>query len=250
MTRTTFTINGDADRDRVAEFVRSLKDGMRVEIKHPKRTDPQNAKFWAMLGEIADQVKWHGLTLTEDDWKLIFMDALKREVRVVPNIDGNGFVNLGQSSSDLSVSEMSDAIELMLMFGANHGVTFKESNSRDGNPANFSDRADTTPAGRPPVPSPLQSAGVFSFKSADWLDRYVECLTAARETPASLLTRHQDAIKRAVDSPNKSGDQDIIMQAAVKLVKARNEMALRKGEWDERMDKLRRQAAATIKVTA
>jgi hypothetical protein len=43
---------------------------------------------------------------------------------MVPNIDGNGFVSLGRSSSDLSVGEMSDLIELILMFGAKHNVKF------------------------------------------------------------------------------------------------------------------------------
>jgi hypothetical protein len=70
--------------------------------KAPKRSLPQNDRMWAMLTDLAAQVKWHGLRLTADDWKLIFLDALKREVRMVPNLDGNGFVSLGRSSSDLS----------------------------------------------------------------------------------------------------------------------------------------------------
>jgi len=45
---------------------------------------------------------------------------------MVPNIDGNGFVNLGRSSSDLSKAEMTDLIDLIHAFGANHGVTFQE----------------------------------------------------------------------------------------------------------------------------
>jgi hypothetical protein len=77
-----------------------------------------------MLTDLAKQVKWHGLTLTPDDWKLIFLDALKREVRMVPNLDNNGFVNLGRSSSDLSKSEMGDLMELIEMFGAKHDVRF------------------------------------------------------------------------------------------------------------------------------
>jgi hypothetical protein len=60
--------------------------------------------MWAMLTEVASQVDYHGTKLTPDDWKLIFLDGLKREMRIVPNLDGNGFVNLGRSSSDLSKS--------------------------------------------------------------------------------------------------------------------------------------------------
>ena len=51
-------------------------------------------------------------------------DALKRELRIVPNIDGNGFVNLARSSSDLTKAEMSDLIELITEFGTRHSVRF------------------------------------------------------------------------------------------------------------------------------
>lgn len=100
--------------------------GTRVELKEAKRTDDQNAKMWSMLTEVSQQLLWHGVKLSTEDWKLVFLDALKREVRMVPNIDGNGFVNLGRSSSDLSKAEFSDLIEIIFAFGAKHGVVFAE----------------------------------------------------------------------------------------------------------------------------
>jgi hypothetical protein len=47
-------------------------------------------------------------------------------MRIVPAIDGRGFVNLGRSSSKLSVGEMCDLIELIQAFGAQHGVVFHD----------------------------------------------------------------------------------------------------------------------------
>jgi hypothetical protein len=44
--------------------------------------------------------------------------------RIVPNLDGSGFVNLGTRSSDLSVEEMSDLIELIHAFAAKRGIQF------------------------------------------------------------------------------------------------------------------------------
>ncbi len=79
-----------------------------------------------MLTEVSVQLSWHRQKLRPDDWKLIFMDALKRELRIVPNIDGTGFVNLGRSSSDLSKEEMGELLELISAFGAQHGVTFRD----------------------------------------------------------------------------------------------------------------------------
>jgi hypothetical protein len=80
--------------------------------------------MWVMLTDIASQLEWHGHKLSTNDWKLLFLDALKREARAVPNLDGNGFVSLGRSSSDLSKQEMGDLLDLIAEFGARHGVVF------------------------------------------------------------------------------------------------------------------------------
>lgn len=125
MSRATVIITNSATREKVAAWAFKAPSGTRVEFKETKRTLPQNARMWAMLTDIAQQVPWHGLKLSPDDWKLIFLDALKREIRMVPNIDGNGFVNLGRSS-DLSKTEMGDLMELIHAFGAKHNVTFHE----------------------------------------------------------------------------------------------------------------------------
>ena len=76
-----------------------------------------------MLTDVARQLPWHGQKLTPDDWKLVFLDGIKGEIRLVPNLDGNGFVSL-RRSSDLSKGEMGDLIDLIAAFGAEHGVQF------------------------------------------------------------------------------------------------------------------------------
>ncbi|RTE91882.1 recombination protein NinB [Bradyrhizobium sp. LVM 105] len=126
MTRAVIVLTQEAERQKAARWAAKLPPGTRIEFKAPKRSIPQNDRMWAMLTDISSQLKWHGLRLTADDWKLIFLDALKREVRMVPNLDGNGFVSLGRSSSDLSKAEMTDLIDLISAFGANHGVVFHD----------------------------------------------------------------------------------------------------------------------------
>ncbi len=126
MTRATLVLVSPEIRQKAALWTARLPDGTRVDFKAPKRSLPQNDRMWAMLTEIATQLPWHGIKLSADDWKLLFLDALKRELRMVPNIDGNGFVNLGRSSSDLSKAEMADLITLIEQFGANHGVVFHD----------------------------------------------------------------------------------------------------------------------------
>ena len=126
MSRALLVMANDDFRRRAINLVRSVPKDTRIEFKGPKRTIPQSDRMWAMLTEVASQVPWHGLKMSPEDWKLVFLDGLKRDLRLVPNLDGTGFVNLGRSSSDLSKEEMSDLIELIFEFGARNGVVFFE----------------------------------------------------------------------------------------------------------------------------
>ena len=126
MSRATIIINSASDRRRIAELADAVPVGTCVEFKAAKRTLSQNDRMWAMLTDLSRQLPWHGIKLRPDDWKLVFLDALKREIRLVPNIDGDGFVNLGRSSRDLSKEEMSDLMELMAAFGTRKGVVFHD----------------------------------------------------------------------------------------------------------------------------
>ena len=126
MSRALLRIDGPVTRARAAKLLARVPDGTRVEFKGGRRTLPQNAKLWAALTEVARQKTWHDLKLAANDWKLIFLDALKREVRIVPNLDGTDFVNLNRSSSDLSKEEMGELIELIAAWGAQNGVVFAD----------------------------------------------------------------------------------------------------------------------------
>jgi len=124
MSRYCVFLHSQADRIKAVNIIAAAPDGARVEVKTDRRSLDQNSKMWAGLTDIATQVMWQGKRLRPDDWKILFLDALKRETQVVPNLDGTGFVNIGRSSSDLTKQEMSDLIELMNEFGARHGVVF------------------------------------------------------------------------------------------------------------------------------
>lgn len=126
MSRALLVLNTDADRKKATAWAWDAPVGTRIEWKAPKRSLDQNARMWAALTDIATQVKYRGLKLSPDDWKLVFLDALKREVRIVPNLDGTGFVSLTKSSSDLSKQEMSDLLEIIQAWAAQNGVVFHD----------------------------------------------------------------------------------------------------------------------------
>lgn len=95
---------------------------MVLEIKPSTRSLEQNARLWAMLTDISNQVDWYGRRLTPDDWKHVFTASLKKQ-DVVPGLDG-GFVVLGLSTSKMTKAEMCDLQTLMEAFGAEKGVRF------------------------------------------------------------------------------------------------------------------------------
>lgn len=126
MSRALIVIRGPEDRRDAERLITRTQPGDRIEFKRARRSLPQNDRMWAMLTEIARQVEWYGSKMTPDDWKLVFLDGLKRELRCVPSLDKRGVVNLGRSSSDLTKEEMSDLMELIAAFGAEHGVVFSD----------------------------------------------------------------------------------------------------------------------------
>jgi len=89
------------------------------------RTLEQNARLNAMCQDVSRAVVWHGQRLSKDDWRHMFVASYRKGQRAVPGIDG-GFVVLGASSRDLSVSECSDVMEIIAAFGAERAVKWSE----------------------------------------------------------------------------------------------------------------------------
>lgn len=104
----------------------ALQDGYPVELamkpKKSTRSLRANDCMWAHLADLSRQVVWHGNKLTADEWKEVISAGLKQQ-RVVPGLEG-GFVVLGARTSRMSIKEMGAMIELIIAFGAQHGVKF------------------------------------------------------------------------------------------------------------------------------
>lgn len=94
-----------------------------------RRTLEQNAKLWAMLGDISRQVDWpvNGVMqkLDSEDWKALMTAAARQEIRMAQGING-GVVMLGESTKRMTVAELGDVIECMYAFGAEKGVVWSE----------------------------------------------------------------------------------------------------------------------------
>ncbi len=122
MTRALFTLCKQSVRDNVMSIICNAPDWTRVEISEPRRTLPQNKRMWAMLSDISRQCEHMGRKYTIDEWKCLFLHALGRECEFIPALDGKGFIPYRQSSSELTVEEMTGMIELMFKYGAENNV--------------------------------------------------------------------------------------------------------------------------------
>jgi hypothetical protein len=124
--RALLVLAGDTERQRALSWIVKAPVNTRVTFQGPQRSVAQNSRYWALLTDIATQILYHGMRLNPEDWRLIFLDALNREMRIVPSIDGVSFVNLGASSSKLSKAEMTDMMTIIEEWGARNGVVFHD----------------------------------------------------------------------------------------------------------------------------
>jgi hypothetical protein len=126
LSRATIIIRNDDDRIKAASWCRRAPDNTRIEFKASKRSIPQNARFYAMLTDVAQQATHAGRKYTVDEWKALFMHGCGKEMEFVPSLSGNGFLPLGYRSSELTKDEMTELMEFMAAWGAENGVIFRD----------------------------------------------------------------------------------------------------------------------------
>lgn len=119
------TLNGMLSRKKAIQAVQEAPEGWQVRITQSTRNLEQNAKLWACLTDISNQVPWYGVKLSPDEWKAVFTAAQNRS-KVVPGLDG-GFVVLGQMTSRMTKAEFSELLELINAFAAEHDVKWSAS---------------------------------------------------------------------------------------------------------------------------
>jgi hypothetical protein len=124
MTRHVLILGRQDIADKACRWIRQCPPGTRVEFREPKRSLPQNARFWAMLTDWAEQVEHNGRKYKPEQWKSILMQAFGKQVDYLPTLDGEGFFPVGMKSSELSVAEMAELQTFIEAEGAARGVRF------------------------------------------------------------------------------------------------------------------------------
>jgi hypothetical protein len=97
---------------------------LHLEVRADTRSLAQNRIMWSVLDDLSKQVDWYGRKLSDWDWKDVLTASLRKQ-DAVPNLDGTGFVVLGQRTSEMTIAEMCDVITVGHAFGDGKGVKWK-----------------------------------------------------------------------------------------------------------------------------
>lgn len=106
---------------------------MRVQVSDPIKSREQEEKYHAIIGEIADQHTVRGKRLPPESWKRLLIDAFKHDTKgddqlaaewvkfgsgyqLLPALNHDGFVAVGEQSRKFSKKLASAFIEWLLAF--------------------------------------------------------------------------------------------------------------------------------------
>jgi hypothetical protein len=111
----------------------TLKAGksLRMEIKADTRSDEQNAKYHAMLSEIAVQAQHLGAKWDAESWKRFLVYEFCKQLglpqgQIVPSLDGSGIVQLGLQTRDFSKERAAEFITFLEAWAADKEIIFKD----------------------------------------------------------------------------------------------------------------------------
>ena len=109
-------------REQAHKLIDAAPVGAVMTVAPPKRTIPQNARFYAMLSDVSRAMPG-GRKLTPDLWKAVFMNACGFAVQFETGLSGEPFP-VGFKSSRLSKKQMGELMDFIEAWGAENGVTF------------------------------------------------------------------------------------------------------------------------------
>jgi hypothetical protein len=114
---------------KVKDTLRAGK-ALRMEIKADSRSDEQNAKYHAMLSEIAVQAQHLGAKWDAESWKRFLVYEFCKQLglpqgQIVPSLDGSGIVQLGLQTRDFSKERAAEFIEFLEAWAADKEIIFK-----------------------------------------------------------------------------------------------------------------------------
>lgn len=124
MSGATIILTGDMRRAEAKRIIDRAPLGYVVQVRERNRSTEQSDKMWAMLTDIA-RAKPLARKHTPNEWKIILMHEADREMEFEMDLKGKPFP-IGYSSSKLTVSQMSEFIEYLYVFGAENAIIWSD----------------------------------------------------------------------------------------------------------------------------
>lgn len=101
-----------------------------LEVKDASRSNEQNEKFHAIIGDIAKQAQHMGAKWDAETWKRLLCDKFVREIglssQIMANLDNDGLVQLGFQTRKFTKEQASEFVEFLLAWCADNGIELKE----------------------------------------------------------------------------------------------------------------------------
>jgi hypothetical protein len=100
-------------------------------MERPRRTLDQNAKFHVVIEEIAEQASHLGSKWDAESWKRLLLDAFARDTgrargKVIPNLTGDGVVEIGLQSRKFTKQDASEFVEWLMAWCVENGVELSQ----------------------------------------------------------------------------------------------------------------------------
>jgi len=102
-----------------------------LEINPASKSRPQEEKYHAIIGEIAKQAQHMGAKWSAEDWKRLLVQEFCRQAglesgQIIPNLAGDGIVQLGRQTRKFTKEQASEFVEFLLAWSAENGVKINE----------------------------------------------------------------------------------------------------------------------------
>jgi hypothetical protein len=100
---------------------------MSAVLQMPRRSIDQNSLYHALIQEIAEQASHLGSKWDAESWKRLLLDKFAKETgkargRVIPNLDGDGVVEIGLQSRKFTKQDASEFVEWLYAWCSENGV--------------------------------------------------------------------------------------------------------------------------------
>jgi len=100
-----------------------------VDVREWSKSREQEKHYHAIINHIAKEATHLGAKWSTDDWKRFLVDQFSREHpnpdkngRIVPNLDGSGIVQLGEQTSQFTITRASEFISWLEAWAADKGI--------------------------------------------------------------------------------------------------------------------------------